>query len=129
MVFGTFDILHRGHEFYISKAKEYGDFIVAVVGRDSTVAKLKGKKPKHNELERVEQLQKSKLVNEVVLGNHGDKYKIIEEHKPDILIFGYDQHSFNIGIEKELENRNLESIKIIQIHQSYKPEIYKSSKL
>lgn len=129
MVFGTFDILHKGHEFYISKAKQYGDYMIAVIGRDSTVAKLKGSMPKNDEIERVKQLQKSQLVNEVILGNQGDKYKVIEEHLPDVLIFGYDQQSFNIGIEKELKKRNLESIKIIQIEESFKPEIYKSSKL
>lgn len=129
MVFGTFDILHKGHEFYISKARQYADYVIAVVGRDSTIIKLKGSMPKNNELERVKQLQSSQLVNKVVLGNQGDKYRVIEEHQPDILIFGYDQQSFNIGIEEELKKRNLESIKIIQIEESFKPEIYKSSKL
>lgn len=43
MVFGTFDIFHKGHEFYFSKAKEYGEELIVIVARDETVLKIKKK--------------------------------------------------------------------------------------
>ena len=43
MAFGTFDLLHPGHEHFLKQAKRYGDLIV-VIARDNTVLKVKGKK-------------------------------------------------------------------------------------
>ncbi|MCH8519855.1 MAG: adenylyltransferase/cytidyltransferase family protein [Nanoarchaeota archaeon] len=129
MVFGTFDIYHKGHEFYFKKAKKFGDELVAVIARDETVLKIKKQLPKNNELQRLKILQQSKLVDKVILGNLGDKFKVIEDELPQVLVFGYDQQSFNIGIKEELEKRNLSHIKIIQLEEAFKPEIYKSSKL
>lgn len=132
MVFGTFDIFHKGHEFYFKKAKEYGNELIVVVARDETVLKIKGESPHNNEIQRVENINNwnsNNIISKVVLGNLGDKFKVIEDELPDILVFGYDQQSFNIGIEKELKKRNLEHIKIIQISESLHPEMYKSSKL
>lgn len=129
MVFGTFDIMHKGHEFYFKKAKEYADKLIAIVARDETIQKIKGTYPKNYETKRLETLQKSPLIDVAILGNLGDKFKVIEDYKPDILVFGYDQKSFNIGITKELKKRGLEHIQLIQIHESYYPEKYKSSLL
>ncbi|MFP4402037.1 MAG: adenylyltransferase/cytidyltransferase family protein [Candidatus Nanoarchaeia archaeon] len=127
MVFGTFDIFHKGHEFYFQKAKEYGDKLIVVIARDETVAKIKGFLPQNNEQNRLKTIEKSHLIHKAILGNLGDKFKVIEEYKPDVLVFGYDQQSFNIGIEKELKKRNLEDIKIVQIKDALKPQKYKSS--
>ena len=44
MVFGTFDIIHPGHIHLLKEAKEYGDFLIAVIGRDATVCKGAGSK-------------------------------------------------------------------------------------
>ncbi|MFH1181685.1 MAG: adenylyltransferase/cytidyltransferase family protein, partial [Candidatus Woesearchaeota archaeon] len=51
MVFGTFDILHRGHEHFLRQAKKHGRLIV-VVARSSIVRKLKGKPPMFSERKR-----------------------------------------------------------------------------
>ena len=37
LVFGTFDGLHEGHKDFLRQAKQYGDHLTVVVGRDSTV--------------------------------------------------------------------------------------------
>ncbi|MBU0625913.1 adenylyltransferase/cytidyltransferase family protein [Patescibacteria group bacterium] len=41
MLFGTFDILHPGHEYVFSQAKNYGDCVMVVLARDVTVKKVK----------------------------------------------------------------------------------------
>jgi len=46
LVFGTFDGLHEGHKNFFKQAREFGDFLVVVVGRDSTIVKTKGRPPK-----------------------------------------------------------------------------------
>ena len=48
LAFGTFDIFHPGHEFYLKSAAKHGSLHV-VVARDSTVESVKGRKPKNNE--------------------------------------------------------------------------------
>ena len=39
-VFGTFDLLHKGHRFVLDQAEERGDLFV-VIARDSTVKTIK----------------------------------------------------------------------------------------
>jgi FAD synthetase len=128
MVFGTFDILHPGHFYFLKKAKKYGDELIVVVARDSTIKKVKGKEPKYNERERLENLRSLSFVNKVVLGNENDKYKVIEEIVPDTICLGYDQEPVSIQLLKnKLEKRGINP----EIHRidAYKEHIYKSSKL
>ncbi|MBS3101431.1 adenylyltransferase/cytidyltransferase family protein, partial [Candidatus Woesearchaeota archaeon] len=68
MCAGTFDIIHPGHLFYLSEAKKYGDKLVVVVARDNTSEKFKGRKPAHNERERLEAVRTLEIVDEAVLG-------------------------------------------------------------
>ncbi|MEM4647670.1 MAG: DUF357 domain-containing protein, partial [Candidatus Nezhaarchaeales archaeon] len=82
MVAGVFDIIHPGHIYLISKAAELGD-VVVVVARDSTVERLKGRRPVVPEDQRLEVVKNIKGVSEAVLGNEGeDMLKIVEELKP-----------------------------------------------
>lgn len=128
MAFGSFDILHDGHRHYLKEAKSLGDYLIAVVARDSNIMRFKGKKPKHDENQRLRNIKKLKFVNEAVLGNRDDILRILEEHKPDIICLGYDQKTIDEKkLKKELEKRNLKS-KIVRC-KPFKPEVYKSSKI
>ena len=49
IAFGSFDILHKGHEAYLKEAKSYGDYLVVVVARDENILKFKGKNPRNDE--------------------------------------------------------------------------------
>ena len=40
---GCFDILHRGHITYLSRAKTSGDILVLGVNSDASVQRLKGR--------------------------------------------------------------------------------------
>lgn len=127
MVFGTFDLLHDGHVNMFEQAKRHGDFLIAVVARDSTVEVVKQHKTLFDENQRLNAVKSIKLVDLAVLGSLGDKYAVIEEHKPDVICLGYDQDSFTKLLTEELNKRNLFS-KIIRL-EPYKEDVFKSSKL
>ena len=126
LVFGTFDIVHPGHEYFLKQAKEHGDELIVVIARDLTVKQVKKLMPDNNELERLKSIQKLDYVDKAVLGSMDiDKYKIIEEIKPDIICLGYDQKAFTDDLEAKLHERGLRP-EIIRI-SAYKPEKHKSS--
>ncbi|PIN77476.1 FAD synthase [Candidatus Woesearchaeota archaeon CG06_land_8_20_14_3_00_33_13] len=128
LAFGTFDIFHKGHEFYLKNARKHGDILNVVVARDSTVKQIKGKYPLNNELKRLAVIQNLNYVDKAFLGYEEDKYKIIEEIRPDIICLGYDQKSFNNDLKNKLKKRGLNP-KIIKFEKGFKPEVYKTSKL
>ena len=39
---GCFDLLHRGHAFYLQEAKKLGDVLIVGINSDESVRKLKG---------------------------------------------------------------------------------------
>ena len=125
LVFGSFDLLHEGHKHFFNEAKKLGDSLHVVVARDSSIKSFKGHESNFNEDERVEHIKKLEIVDDVRLGYEGDKWKIIEEIKPDIIALGYDQDSYTNGLEKGMLDRNLK-VKIVRLG-SYMPEKYKSS--
>lgn len=127
LVFGTFDILHRGHLNFFKQAKKFGDFLIVVVARDKNVRKIKNHLPSNNEKKRLENLRQVKIVNQVVLGYIRDPYKIIEKIQPDMICLGYDQNSFTDNLEKELKARKI-ACQVFRL-KSFKPEKYKSSKI
>ena len=127
MCTGTFDILHKGHLYYFSESKKYGDYLIVVVARDSTSERIKGKKPKHNEQKRLEAVKKIDIVNKAVLGNEGDIFKIVEDINPDFICLGYDQHISEDALKKELSKRRM-SCSVVRI-PAYMPHKYKSSKI
>jgi FAD synthetase len=124
IVFGTFDVLHPGHEHMLREAKEYGDYLVAVVARDKTVKKVKKISPKYSEKERLSNLGNLNIANKVRLGYIKDKYKILHEEKPNTVALGYDQKVFVNKLEDNID----EQAQIVRL-APYKPEMYKSSKL
>lgn len=127
LVFGTFDILHPGHLNFLKQAKEYGDYLVVVVGRDETVKKVKDRYPRHSEKERLQNIKKVNLVNEAKLGYLDDPYKIIRKFKPDVICLGYDQTFFVKDLKKKLKEFDMNT-KVVRL-KPYQPERYKSSLL
>jgi FAD synthetase len=104
---GVFDILHMGHLYYLSEAKKLGDRLVVVVARDETASRLKRRPivPEHLRLEMVRGL---KPVDEAVLGDRDDFYKVVETVRPQIIALGHDQSHDPDRIKKELQGRGLE---------------------
>ncbi len=125
MVFGTFDVFHAGHEYFLREAKKLGDYLIVVIARDSTVKKVKGRLSEHNEKQRLNAVKESGYADKVTLGNEDDKYKVIRKYKPDIIALGYDQFVFTYTLNKIIIDENLDT-EIIRL-KSYKPSMYKSS--
>lgn len=128
MVFGTFDIFHKGHKDFFRQAKEYGEYLIVVIARDKNVLKVKGRLPKNNELARQKKIAESKLADIVVLGDLDDKYKMIQEYKPDAICLGYDQKVSLEELKEKLIEFGLIKTQIVRL-KPFQPEIYKSSKL
>ena len=128
MTFGTFDIFHPGHIYYLSVARKLWDRLITVVARDATVLKIKGRTPRENEEQRRSNVEKSGISTFAVLGSLVSPYDLILTYLPDILCFGYDQRSFNDErLEQFLLKHNLHP-QIVSI-PPFEPEKWKSSKL
>jgi len=107
--FGTFDLLHPGHEDYFRQAKDAADELIVIVARDVTVLDVKGNLPRMNESERLFAVQEHPLVDEARLGHEDDKYRVLEEIKPDVICLGYDQEAFTENLDAELARREAAS--------------------
>ena len=118
MTFGTFDLAHPGHIFYLNEAKKLGDKLITVIARDANLKK----KVLHTETQRLQQIQKLNIADEVILGSQTNKLDVIRKYKPDIICIGYDQKA---NIPKIQEISDAQIIKI----NSYKPHVFKSKLL
>lgn len=127
MVFGTFDILHMGHIHMFEQAREYGDKLIVVVARDENVEKIKGMGALYEDTERIKFLQHIDIIDEVVLGNAKDPYKVVLDNKPDIIALGYDQKVFVDNLEDALTRAGLET-QIVRI-TPYRENSLKSNKI
>ncbi len=127
LAFGTFDGLHAGHLYLITEAKKLADNLVIVVARDETVEKVKGKKPLHTEEERAAVLEHLRNVDEAKIGNRGDKFDIVREVNPDIIVLGYDQEAFIDVLHAGLDAHNMNT-KIVRL-DAYAADRLKSGKL
>ncbi|MBI4779287.1 adenylyltransferase/cytidyltransferase family protein [Candidatus Falkowbacteria bacterium] len=125
MAFGAFDLLHPGHKSFIKQAKRYGDYLIVIIARDSTVLKVKGKLPKHSEKQRLGAVKGLKLASKAIMGSLIDKYAAIKKYKPDIICLGYDQTHFTKQLKPELKKLKLKA-KIIKL-KPFRPDKYKTS--
>lgn len=87
---GCFDILHKGHIFFLSEAKKHGDVLIVLLESDESIQKLKGKtRPIHSQKDRAYILTHIIGVDFVVLLSgkltDADYDKLIFSLKPDII--------------------------------------------
>lgn len=128
VVFGIFDGIHDGHRDFFRQAKKYGDTLIAIVGRDEICQRLKNKKPRYSENERVELVAKEEFVDKTVLGDSElSTYNVLVQLHPDVICLGYDQEELERDLKIWLKAHN----KKISIHRlkPYKSERFHSSLL
>jgi FAD synthetase len=112
---GTFDLLHPGHIFYLTKAKELGDELYVIVARKSMVKHKP--KPVIPDEQRVSMVGSLAVVDKAVPGSESDIFEPIREIKPDIIAIGYDQ-TFDIGeLQKQLRERGLHA-RVVRVKDS-----------
>ena len=88
---GVFDLLHRGHVDYLTKAKSFGDLLIVGLNSDASVHRLKGpKRPIQSQADRAAILLALKAVDYVVLFSEDTPEKLISIVRPDILVKGAD---------------------------------------
>ena len=114
---GVFDLIHLGHLYTLYEARKYGNFIVVAVARDDMIEK-KGRKPVHSQEYRAKIVEALKPVDAVVLGSENPD-DIIKFVKPDVIVYGYDQHEF----------ARPQSVKIVKLTQHLEPERLKTNKI
>ena len=94
---GCFDILHRGHVEYLSKAAAFGDVMVIGLNTDASVRRLKGpSRPVNDEKARAFVLAGLECVTAVVFFDEDTPYNLIKTVQPDVLVKGSDYKPENI---------------------------------
>jgi D-beta-D-heptose 7-phosphate kinase / D-beta-D-heptose 1-phosphate adenosyltransferase len=88
---GCFDILHRGHVSYLSRAKALGDILVVGVNSDASIRRLKGPERPINALEdRVQVLAALSCVDHVIPFEEDTPHAVIGVARPDVFVKGGD---------------------------------------
>ena len=88
---GCFDIIHRGHIDYLTKAKALGDVLVVGLNTDASVRRIKGEhRPIVDEDDRAQILACLSPVDYVCLFGEDTPYALISAIIPDVLIKGAD---------------------------------------
>lgn len=122
MVFGVFDGLHEGHQYFLLEAAKLCSELIVVVTLDEVVEALKNKKPKNDFMQRVAAIKSFDTNLKVIASDSAlGKWSIFKDHSPEIIILGYDQH----GIAREMKKLGRSFITL----PSHFPEKYKSSLL
>lgn len=94
---GCFDLVHRGHVDYLSKARDLGDLLIVGLNSDDSVRRLKGeKRPISNQQSRAIVLAAFAFVDYVVIFDEDTPLNLIKSIKPDILVKGGDYNHDNV---------------------------------
>ena len=106
MTNGCFDILHRGHIYYLSRARALGHRLIVAVNDDASVAALKVPTRPVNPLEaRMELLAALRCVDWVVSFSSETPADLITAIAPDVLVKGGDYRQEEIaGADAVLAN-------------------------
>lgn len=88
---GCFDLLHRGHITYLSRAKTLGDVLIVGVNSDASVSRLKGPSRPINALkDRVDVLAALSCIDHVVSFEEDSPERLIEVIRPEVFVKGGD---------------------------------------
>ncbi|HRZ76045.1 MAG TPA: adenylyltransferase/cytidyltransferase family protein, partial [Bacteroidales bacterium] len=94
---GCFDILHRGHIDYLSRAARLADLMVIGLNTDASVRRLKGPhRPINDETGRAMVLAGLGFVDYIILFGEDTPLELIRSLQPDILVKGSDYAVENI---------------------------------
>ena len=88
---GVFDIVHRGHVEYLTKAKALGEVLLVGMNTDDSVRRLKGpQRPIVSQDDRAFVLAALRVVDYVCLFDEDTPYNLVKAVVPDVLVKGSD---------------------------------------
>jgi D-beta-D-heptose 7-phosphate kinase/D-beta-D-heptose 1-phosphate adenosyltransferase len=94
---GTFDLLHRGHVQYLTKAKALGDVLIVGLNTDTSIRRIKGKyRPINPNRDRAAVLAGLSAVDYVCFFGDDTPRRIIAALVPDVLVKGADWQKSSI---------------------------------
>ena len=94
---GCFDIMHRGHIEYLSKAADYGDVLVIGLNTDDSISRIKGPhRPIQDEVGRAHIMAAFEFVDLVIYFDEDTPYDLIKKVQPDVLVKGADYKAEDI---------------------------------
>ncbi len=127
MVFGTFDMVHKGHLNFFKQARGLAkkSYLIVSIARDANVKRIKNQRPLNSQKERMEIVRVSSGADKVALGGVNDHMPHIVKEQPDIIALGYDQWAYVKNLKSELIAAGL-TTKIVRL-KPYKEHLYKTS--
>jgi FAD synthetase len=129
---GVFDLLHLGHVKFLEDAKKAGGEnaeLLVIIARDSTVQKMKGRKPIMPENQRRALVASLRVVDEAVLGVEDfDIGEVIERVKPDVIALGYDQGEMEAQVCEYVNKVGLD-VKIVRLGKFEADQLSSSSQI
>lgn len=88
---GTFDIIHRGHVEYLTRAKQLGDVLIVGLNTDASIRRIKGNgRPINRNRDRGTVLAALQPVDYVCFFGEDTPARIIDRLVPDVLVKGAD---------------------------------------
>ena len=116
---GCFDLLHRGHVYNLSRAREIGDILVVGLNSDASVSKLKGPgRPVNPQQARAEVLAAMAFVDFVIIFHEDKPLSLISAVRPHILVKGGDYTVEEVVGYREVTSWG-GSVKIIPLLEGY----------
>jgi rfaE bifunctional protein nucleotidyltransferase chain/domain len=118
---GCFDLLHRGHIYYLSRARALGDVLVVGLNSDASVKMLKGPgRPVNRQEARAEVLGALAFVDYILIFEEETPLNLINWLEPDILVKGGDYQVEDIVGYQEVISRGgrVETIPLLEGYSS-----------
>ncbi len=126
LVFGTFDVVHPGHIYFLQQARKHGDRLVASIARDSFVKRFKGRPPVHGENERLRHVLNTGLVDEALLSDEEQgTYSAVRRLRPEVICLGHDQEALGENLLAWMRAHGVEAV--VETIDALEPSRYKSS--
>ena len=121
---GAFEIIHPGHLKFLEEARKLGGEdarLIVVVARDETIRRRKGREPLMNEEARRYVVSMLKPVDEAILGHVPFSFeKVVEEVKPDVVVFGEDQDDLMAEFSRLIAIKGL-MVKVVKVERFSSP--------
>lgn len=118
---GCFDVLHRGHIYLLSRARELGDLLIVGLNSDESVTRLKGAdRPVNGQESRAEVLGALAFVDYIIVFEEDTPMDMITTLKPDILVKGGDYKIEEIVGHREVASwgGRVESVPLLEGYSS-----------